>query len=123
MLLHFATELCASVSQYSQHWQTMRFIKWQYTIIQQISGCNRCFSHVKLAVSHTGVRIDEGMQLSSAEPEVWGRTYEEMYLDFCKKFTGRVMLENGLQGCIMDRAPGMPEKDEYGTYQINQSPF
>ncbi len=41
MLLYFATILCAPVGQYSLHWQVMRLIKWQYTIIQQASRCNR----------------------------------------------------------------------------------
>ena len=34
ILLHFATVLCASVGQYSQHRQSMALIKRQYTIIQ-----------------------------------------------------------------------------------------
>ena len=34
MLLYFATELRASVGQYSQHRQALRRIKRQYTIIQ-----------------------------------------------------------------------------------------
>lgn len=34
MLLYFATVLCASVGQYSQHRQALRRIKRQYTIIQ-----------------------------------------------------------------------------------------
>lgn len=38
---YFATILCAPIGQYSLHWQVMRLIKWQYTIIQQASRCNR----------------------------------------------------------------------------------
>lgn len=34
MLLHFTTVLRASVGQYPQHWQALRRIKWQYTVIQ-----------------------------------------------------------------------------------------
>lgn len=34
MLLYFATVLCASVGQYSQHRQALRRIKRQYTIIR-----------------------------------------------------------------------------------------
>ncbi len=60
---------------------------------------------------------------SSAEPEFWGETYEDMYLDICRLYTGRVTLPNGLQGCLMDRVSTMPEEDEFGAYQSSKSQY
>lgn len=63
------------------------------------------------------------MQLSSAEPDFWGETYEDMYLDICRLYTGRVKLPNGLQGCLMDRVSTLPEENEFGAYQSSKSQY
>lgn len=53
------------VCQYPQHRQALRLIKRQYTIIQQISRCNRRFGDIELAVSHLRVRINERLLIDS----------------------------------------------------------
>jgi len=63
------------------------------------------------------------IQLSNKEPDLWGESYEEMYLDICALYTGRVTLPNGLQGCLMDRVSTMPEEDEFGAYQSSKSQY
>lgn len=50
MQLYFATVFCTSVGQYSQHWQALRFEKWQHAIIEQVSRSNRRFKGIQLAV-------------------------------------------------------------------------
>lgn len=67
MVVHFAAIFCTSVCQYSQHRQALRLIKWQYTIIQQISCCNRRFGDVKLSVSHLRVRINERLLIDTPD--------------------------------------------------------
>lgn len=59
MLFHFATELRPSISQYSQHWQALRLIERQDSIIQQVSRSNRRFGDIQLTVSNLRVGINE----------------------------------------------------------------
>ncbi|CFV32315.1 Uncharacterised protein [Yersinia similis] len=59
MLFHATTELCPSVGQYPQHWQALRLVERQHAVIQHVSGCDRCFTRIQLAVRHFREGIHE----------------------------------------------------------------
>lgn len=67
MLFQLTAVLCSSVGQYSQHWQVMRFVKWQHTIIQQVSSRDRCFGYIQFTVCDLRVGVNERLLINASD--------------------------------------------------------
>ena len=67
MLVGSTTIFRPSISENTQHRKFMFLIKRQHTIIEHISGRNRCFSRVKLRVSDLGVGIHKGLLIDTTD--------------------------------------------------------
>ena len=59
MLIYPATELGPALGKYSQHWQALYLIERQHAVIEYVSGCDRRFARIQLAVRHFREGIHE----------------------------------------------------------------
>ena len=61
MFIRLAAIFCAPVCQDAQHGQVMLLIKWQHSIIEQVSPCDWRLGGLELGVGYLAIGIDIGL--------------------------------------------------------------
>ncbi|QLF93819.1 hypothetical protein HW090_11665 [Pseudomonas sp. ABC1] len=62
-------------------------------------------------------------RLIRAEPDFYGLSQGSFYVSGCDLFPRRVRLGNGLQGCLPNKNPEHPDRDEVGRYRLDPQDY